>query len=107
MKKVLFFASVLTLMSACSQNDTPFSYENLNANIDQYLTDKTVSVEVPSGSVAVVTVGGDTLAITATSQNVVVPKYVTPTIDYISASSNTKSIRRANSVNPSLYAQLI
>ena len=53
MKQILCLVSVLTLMSACSQNDMPFSYENINANIDKYLTDKTVSVEVPTGSIAV------------------------------------------------------
>lgn len=106
MKQILILASVLTLMSACSKNDMPFSYENINANLDEYLTDKTVSVEVPTGSIAVVTMGSDTLAVSSTSLDVVVPKYITPTIDYVYASSSAKAISRANIVDPSLYSQL-
>src|SRR5574344_1415370 len=110
MKKYVYLLAILTLACSCSQNDSLYSYENVNANLDQYLTDKTVSVTVPSGSIAVVTMGensADTMAIISTSQDIVVPKYVTPNIDYVYATTTaSKSFTRANVVDASLYSQL-
>src|SRR5574344_91654 len=110
MKKILCLVSVMAFFCGCSQNESLFSYENVNANLDQYLTDKTVSVTVPSGSIAVVTMdenSADTLAIISKTTDVVVPKYITPNIDYVYATTPaSKSTTRANVVDASLYSQL-
>ena len=102
MKKIIYFVSLIAIFCSCSHDGELYSYETVNANLDKYLTDKAVSVTVPSGSIAVVRMGGDTLSITTESKDVIVPKYATPTIDYYSETASAAT----RATDPSYYNQL-
>ena len=96
-------------MKRCPQ---AFSYEDINANLDKFITEKEYTVNVPEGAVAVVTMGEDDmdmLSVTSTTKEVTVPKYMTPTITYVYPKSHgMKSVKKSVSTteDTGLYNEL-
>ena len=111
-KFLMLFAITAITFSSCEKMDQPFSYENINANLDKYITEKSYTVNVPDGAIAVVTMGEnstDTLSVTSTTKDIIVPKYITPSVNYVySKSQSLKSIRKttSNTEDVNLYNNL-
>lgn len=92
MKKLCLFTTAIAAVALCGcvNSNTDLSESNIaevNSQIDKYLPNKVQSVAPQAGQVCVVRVGNDTLAVTDVASDVVVPKSLTPTIEYLNKSN--------------------
>jgi hypothetical protein len=102
MKKYTFsFLSVACALLAvsCSNDKDLYSPEEVNTTIENFLTTKDVTVTVPSGKVAVVHMGLDTLAVSDETTEVVEPKGITPTVDFYDVATSSPTSRGVDQAN--------
>lgn len=73
------------------ENKELYSLENINNNINNYITSKAEYIIVPTNKICVARIGNDTLSITDESKDILVPKSISPTIEYFDTNSITRS----------------
>ena len=100
-KILIYTVSICALLCSCSIENTDVYKEKESSltDVEKFITNTAMDVDVPSNEIAIVRLGNDTLSITDNSKSVLVPNGIEPTIEYVSLSNNSKTRSSNNTVN--------